>query len=208
MSYCGSQTRAASPYCQRLAVKAATAASSRSSAATPTGLRAKCTLIFGLFCINTLIRSSRASGCAGICIVLPPTGGFVGAKFVRRTPASAWGPIVGLLWVQFGGQNRMQHENKPCDYNRLALGDASPEKAGGGGSTPSLATIKSISYDASSLPSRSKPSHPLRDAPTLSPSPHPNDSPIRQIGCSDHQRQRHGRAETFHPLPRLLRPPY
>ena len=63
---------------------------------------------------------------------------------VRRTPASAW----VQLWVHFGSnwraQTKEKDEDKSCNYNGLGLGDYSPEKAGVGGSIPSLATMFSI----------------------------------------------------------------
>ena len=48
-------------------------------------------------------------------------------------------------WVRYGsnnsGQNAGMNDDKANDYNYLGSGDHSPEKAGVGGSTPSLATI-------------------------------------------------------------------
>src|SRR5277367_3014284 len=61
--------------------------------------------------------------------------------FVRRTPASAWVQI----WVRYGsnwrGRNQHRQSDKRFDYKQLVAVDYSPEKAGVGGSIPSLATI-------------------------------------------------------------------
>jgi hypothetical protein len=56
---------------------------------------------------------------------------------------------MGLIcWVRYGsnnfGQNGGTNDDKGKDCKYLGSGDYSPEKAGVGGSTPSLATILSI----------------------------------------------------------------
>ena len=53
---------------------------------------------------------------------------------------------LGLIcWVRYGSNNFAQNggtnDDKGKDCNYLGSGDYSPEKAGVGGSTPSLATI-------------------------------------------------------------------
>ena len=58
--------------------------------------------------------------------------------------------VHAIFWVHFGSNWRAEIErqdnDKSCNYNGLGLGDYSPEKAGVGGSIPSLATIESITY--------------------------------------------------------------
>jgi len=42
------------------------------------------------------------------------------------------GPLLGPFWVQLESQIEQEDNDKSCDYNRLGLGDYSPEKAGVG----------------------------------------------------------------------------
>ena len=81
------------------------------------------------------------------------------AEFVRRTPASAW----VQLWVHYGSnkvdQDERSEDDKRRDYNELVAVDYSPEKAGVGGSIPSLATIQTQQLSTETVafePSRKK----------------------------------------------------
>src|SRR5580700_1235291 len=64
-----------------------------------------------------------------------------------RISANSGIRIGSDCWVRYGsnipGQNGGTNDDKGKDCNYLGLGDYSPEKAGVGGSTPSLATIVS-----------------------------------------------------------------
>ena len=79
------------------------------------------------------------------------------AEFVRRTPASAW----DQLWVHYGsnkaGQDERREDDKRRDYKELVAVDYT-EKAGVGGSIPSLATIipKHLAHIRSRPPSRTQ----------------------------------------------------
>jgi hypothetical protein len=81
----------------------------------------------------------------------------------RRTPVSALGLIVGSVMGPINPAKmgvRTTIKGKDCSY--LGLGDYSPEKAGVGGSTPSLATIFSITYKRSKVQSCHTLSHKIQ----------------------------------------------
>ena len=70
------------------------------------------------------------------------------AELKHRVLEANSGFRMGPIWVHFGSNWRAEIEREDNDksrsYNGLGLGDYSPEKAGVGGSIPSLATMFSI----------------------------------------------------------------
>jgi hypothetical protein len=66
---------------------------------------------------------------------------------------------MAAFWLQLVGQVRREKLDKCFGSKYVAMGESSPEKAGVGGSTPSLATMFSSTYSLPANPPCPKLSH-------------------------------------------------